>query len=714
MDVCQNSVDEALSRLEALQGSDPGFFTLAVHSFIEGSLRRRYEESSLETTFNDLVNHFLEECTAGGTRYLPQYSIIKDMKTSHMLVNDVRHRFEALSLDFAHSALQQLIQFCTVADLGASRRLDAMQAALDEVWGNRTSIVELRNEAKRLKTLLGSSNREKFQLLEQLDRLPTLTKEVEDLTASIHEKDRELNDWRCRLDKKNERIETLRKERHQESQELVRMKKRLQELEPAKAYADALRKMTVLTRSRADYERLLLRLTGEQQAVVDQINLKGDFLVRGSAGTGKTLVLLKAIKKIKESDKQLTLVVEEASSAVLLTFTNALVKYNRYMASIMGLKDICEGIVTVDAFLLNLLREAIPAAKVDKDVLKNLCSSLDLGSLELDEVVNEIENFIWANDVPYQEYVVENMPRTGMGTPLRQGERMKIWEVGTQAAALMEQHNTYSFRYAVVRLLRVLENRNGTTFTRFGTILVDEVQDLPAASLKALKQVAGTNLIMAGDADQAIYRPGFSFNRAGVDIKGHARILQANFRNTVQIQALAQAYLMKNPYREADGERSSSFRDGPPPELFSAKDEKILLDSLIKRVDFFIRQLEYDPENICILVPSKEDIKRLVPAMGKAGLAVTSILDEDFDFRQASHVRISTLHSAKGLDFPIILLWLPDEPRQYGRYDQSTNELLLRNLIFVAITRAMEHCNVFTQDEPSCRAIQDLVGCFTV
>ena len=55
--------------------------------------------------------------------------------------------------------------------------------------------------------------------------------------------------------------------------------------------------MTVYTRTRLDFERSLVRLTAEQSKVLAQIKLNRDFLVKGSAGTGKSLVLIKALEK---------------------------------------------------------------------------------------------------------------------------------------------------------------------------------------------------------------------------------------------------------------------------------------------------------------------------------------------------------------------------------------------------------------------------------
>jgi superfamily I DNA/RNA helicase len=72
-------------------------------------------------------------------------------------------------------------------------------------------------------------------------------------------------------------------------------------------------------------------------------------------------------------------------------------------------------------------------------------------------------------------------------------------------------------------------------------------------------------------------------------------------------------------------------------------------------------------------------------------------------------VRVSTVHSSKGLDFPVVLLYLPSLPIA-GEYDEKAADSLARNLIYVAMTRAMDNLNVFVMYEAKEKVVQDLVG----
>jgi len=67
------------------------------------------------------------------------------------------------------------------------------------------------------------------------------------------------------------------------------------------------------------------------------------------------------------------------------------------------------------------------------------------------------------------------------------------------------------------------------------------------------------------------------------------------------------------------------------------------------------------------------------------------------------------MHSSKGLDFPVALLYLPSLPTS-GEYDAKASESLARNLIYVAISRAMDNLNAFVMEEAKETAVVELAG----
>jgi superfamily I DNA/RNA helicase len=104
-------------------------------------------------------------------------------------------------------------------------------------------------------------------------------------------------------------------------------------------------------------------------------------------------------------------------------------------------------------------------------------------------------------------------------------------------------------------------------------------------------------------------------------------------------------------------------------------------------------------------------VARVGQLLERAGRTWVNIHDEAFSFGQSGAVRVSTLHSSKGLDFPVVLLYLPSLPAQ-GDYDEAAGDTLARNLIYVAMTRAMDSLSVFTLAAPAEKPLADLVAVF--
>lgn len=230
--------------------------------------------------------------------------------------------------------------------------------------------------------------------------------------------------------------------------------------------------------------------------------------------------------------------------------------------------------------------------------------------------------------------------------------------------------------------------------------------------MKALKKLAVRCILLAGDADQSIYKPGFSYARSGIEVSGRTRILKTNFRNTVPIHALAESFRQKSLGNDLET-APIAFREGPEPELICASGRKDLMGLLESRLDFFLTHLGYDAENICILAPRNSDLADLTAYLKSAGHAVAHIKDDEFRFDQQAAVRMCTLHSAKGLDFPVVLLYVPEEPHVGADYDQSVTDKMIRNLLYVGITRSMDHLNVLTLRQSESKAIQDLIEVFS-
>ena len=126
-------------------------------------------------------------------------------------------------------------------------------------------------------------------------------------------------------------------------------------------------------KTRNDFEHSILRLTSEQQEAVDRIKFRKDYLVRGSAGTGKSLVLLKAVEKLIDETKD-----EEYKPQInFVTFTTSLVKYNAYVAKLMEMGIAEENIKTADSFFKEILDDPVFDPANVKGSLNSIAKSRD-------------------------------------------------------------------------------------------------------------------------------------------------------------------------------------------------------------------------------------------------------------------------------------------------------------------------------------------------
>jgi superfamily I DNA/RNA helicase len=271
----------------------------------------------------------------------------------------------------------------------------------------------------------------------------------------------------------------------------------------------------------------------------------------------------------------------------------------------------------------------------------------------------------------------------------------------------MEDRGAFSKNYSRLKIIEGLEG--GSSLRDIDFAFVDESQDLTAADLKALKLMCSRGVVMAGDAGQAIYGLGSPYKRAGIDIAGRTKILRTDFRTTCPIHDCAQRYReLRGPDIEGEPVMTHAFREGPSPELYAARSREDLLGLLIEKASLFIDKLGYDPENITVLAPGKADVAAIQDRLSRRGISSANIHDDSFSFAAEGLVRVSTLHSSKGLDFPVVLLYLPSLPLS-ADYDEKAADSLARNLIYVAMTRAMDNLNVFVMEEPKEKAIEELV-----
>ncbi|MFP4383414.1 MAG: UvrD-helicase domain-containing protein [Spirochaetia bacterium] len=701
---------EKLLRLKRLIGTDEGFYVLALHAFIEWYLRSEKGYGD-ELRFPELTWKLREELLGQQENtFIEGLNCLGRLGKQHTITNQVRHAFEVLDAEEALGATHLFLSFCSLIGIGSNPEVKSLSAALSG-WKNRTSVIEQQAVLKHMQQELIHLQDQNQSLLRQKSSYDKAKQELDELKLDIARYDIELQREKSRNTKKDKKIDELRKERHALTEERKRIENRFSDYNDLQKYLRYLSRFSLYTQTRMDYERYIGKLTPEQEEVTNSISLKKDFLVRGGAGTGKSLVLIEALRRtIRQGELDL----EPGESVTFVTFTRTLAKYNQYLSELAGLKIPLEVISTVDSLVYRILKALNPESEFDFDIIDHFLKSDNTPPfLSRNNLISEIENYLFGTNIPREDYVDKMIPRPGMPGTLDRNQRAEIFSLRDDLIRFMEKENSYSRNYARLKLIdHFSRNKEELKHHSTGLLFVDEVQDLTAADLQFLKMITRRSLIMAGDSDQSLYTCRLPFARAGINITGTTRILKTNFRNTCQIHRLSESFRKSAPKGTWNtANEPFAFREGPIPELYKSQEVKELLFLLTEKTILFIKDMEYEPENLVILVPRNREIAAVQHALEAREVESENLAAPEFSFSGSSKVRISTLHSAKGLDFPVVLMYLPYLPRK-ELFDHYETESLMRRLVYVGMTRAMDNLNVFLrpQNDP---VLQELDECFS-
>lgn len=689
--------DTQLPRIESLIGADPGVFALACDAFLEGLAVRMGAPWGEGVSFRDKLEHLESALNLQGQSRNQLHGLARQFGEFRRHTNDVRHRFAELDIDEVIAVQERFRRFLATAGF-SHPVINRLAEIVSEAWADHTPRSEYRGRLKALQLAANKARAENASLLEKIAAWEAdqavydeAVAEMQRLQARIATLEQQKGDDRSR-------ISGLRQEIFEATERARRAATQLEDQKAIRAYVDYLSRATTLTRTRSDYERSVLSLSPEQQQIVAAVGAHGDFLVKGPAGTGKTLVLMHAVQQERERIRS-ELGFDDHTQLGIFTFNKSLARFNRYLATIIG-SDVTDlTIQHADALIADLLAVDDRELIFGKPVAE-IYAKVEQTALPEDQFVVEAEEFILGNDLTREQYVDEVIPRRGLKKPLHKEDRAEVWTACETAWRIMEEQGKISTQRAVQLLLRKLETddalREKLSFRR---VFLDEAQDLTALQIKFFAALSRRGTVICGDEQQRLYRFGGSFLRSGVDIRNRSKTLETNYRNTVEICALSERYREQTPGldRTALG-TGSAFRHGPDPEFFVLPDADAMWEAFVARLRFFLGRLGYAPENIAVLAPFKNFLKKAARLLEEEGLETCSVLDDEFDFQSSTGVRLSTMHSAKGLEFPVVFLLLPMVAGSEA-IDEEEAEARIRNLVYVSLTRAMDNLQVFaTQD----------------
>lgn len=483
-------------------------------------------------------------------------------------------------------------------------------------------------------------------------------------------------------------------------------------------------------------KRLLLNLNDEQESYV-RIRATGPVLIKGVAGSGKTTIgIYRAHHLLKEDNRQLRwLEDEEQSKGVLvLTYTGTLVKALRTLYEELFGDDRPYGlsISTFDSWMLDQLRQCgfncAPAEttenrgkprrqlvkRAQREVAERYPDDRVLQNRSAQYLLDEIDDVIRARSLSsLDDY--QAIERVGRGVGLdRQRHRPIMWAIYQRYQQLLDEARLFDWKD-----LPRLVFQHCQPLPTYDAIVVDETQDLPPSHLSLASRLIkdydqDRSLTLLADPAQSIYYRGIPWKEAGVNIQGRTRILAKNYRNTRQILEAARPIAEGcDDLLQADEfiPPTSTDRKGPKPVLAMYRNAQASNDFLIGEIIKLCSSGNYRPGDIAILSRSNNLYRYIDQVFRSASLPITRFRDEDFDILE-NHVKFVTMHSAKGLEFPVVfILGLDDKYMPFISPNSETrleDELQERKLLYVSMTRAAERLYLLHPQRERCRFLHDL------
>lgn len=475
-----------------------------------------------------------------------------------------------------------------------------------------------------------------------------------------------------------------------------------------------------------DLAGFLLRLDQAQEPLT-RWALRGPTLVKGGPGSGKSTVALYRIRAVVDHHRRQ---LGRLPSVLFTTYTNALINAS-------------------ESLLRQLLGDSVPLTKAGKlpreirvSTLSKTAQWIAKSGGEPYEMADErrraealhaaraaltprsfgqsdllvahgqikdlrddylLEEFDWViegqNCRAADDYA--RADRTGRGLSFGRERRAAVWRLYEAYRDHLAAQNLITWGELTLRALDRV--RAGDFSRRWDYVIVDEAQDLPPAALALAVELCAEpgGVFLTADANQSLYNRGFRWGNVhdSLRVSGRARVLRRNYRTARPIAAAAAEIVagihgLSGVAADAETAEQEYVHTGPRPSLYAARGATDQWRHIAGWIARTARELRLPAGAAAVLVPSSRVGEPLAEALRDHGLPARFMPSREFSLDEPG-VKVTTLHAAKGLEFPIVVVahveagLLPrdtaaTEPEERAAFEESE-----RRLFYVGCTRAM-------------------------
>jgi len=456
----------------------------------------------------------------------------------------------------------------------------------------------------------------------------------------------------------------------------------------------------------------LLRLSPEQERFVSwAIRATGPTQLKGGPGTGKSTVALYRVRSLLQ---KLLKMGEPAPHILFTTYTNALIKSSeQLLRQLLGEDARYIEVRTADGIAKDilgpaaafprlaeqdtvnrLLRQAVAQAKFEGNVPQKQAQQQAFGWLSDNYLLAEINQVIVARQIrTLEEYLQARRP--GRGVRLSNTQRKAVWSVHEALSQLLEREGLETWQQRRARAEAAFSG--GHRLPCYDAVIVDEAQDLDPSVLRLLIKLCKSpnRLFITADANQSIYGSGFTWTDVHECLKfqGRTSVLKANFRSTREIGEATQSYLASGALETEEVEQKY-MNNGPLPVVRFAQSEREEIELLARFLQGAAREFRLGLGACAVFCPTEKSGEAIAARLFEHGMSATFMKGRELDLLRPG-VKVLTLNSSKGLEFPVVALAGFSGSRyalvHADDLDEERKEELARErrTMFVGMTRAM-------------------------
>ena len=427
-------------------------------------------------------------------------------------------------------------------------------------------------------------------------------------------------------------------------------------------------------------------------------------LVRGVAGSGKTLVLALRARFLAEAYPDWQILVTTFNKALADDLSLRLAGQSDRI-SVQHFHALCAQILgTIGAWQSGPVNDSLGQ-------ITNLLTR-EFPNVTAWDATFLQQEIAWLKDCGIgseEEYL--QVARSGRGERLSRTDRAQIYRIYQRYEERLRDRRRFDWQDVPLMVRRAIEDGDLTP-PAYHAILVDEAQDFAPTwfeVLRLLLRPEQPSMFLAADSTQRIYRS-FSWRAMGLHVVGRTRILPRSYRSTYEIMRAAAVLVEDNPDLKAtladeEEEQLQSeldpvwMRHGPQPELrrFGSRPDEVKF--MAQRIKTLLSE-GYAPGDIVVLHPRAFGPNEYRSGLRSAGTSGISLDPEASGRRDA--IQFATIHSVKGLEYRIVfiaqahLLFDSDRPIPFSERAKFTADQL--RLLYVAMTRARDRLYIGYQN----------------